>query len=278
MNYRHAFHAGNFADVLKHALLLEALDALLADAAPLEALDTHAGAGLYDLQDARALKSGEARGGVVRLMADPAPPPSFRGLAAAVAEANPEAGLRWYPGSPRLALDRLRPGDGWTGCELRPEEAQALRDTLAPPPGVRARVHEGDGYAQAEIRPAGARRFVLIDPPFERADEADRIVSALGALVRDPLACALVWLPLKDLDTFDRLLSRVEALEPPPSLAVQARLRPLDDPMRMNGAALLIVGGGLAERLEAAAREVATWIAMGAGEAGARGVVERFGR
>ena len=101
-------------------------------------------------------------------------------------------------------------------------------------------------------------------------------VARLG-LGRDAQACALVWLPLKDLDSFDRLLSRVEALRPTLSLAVQARLRPLTDPMKMNGAALLIVGGGLAEALEAPARAVAAWVAGAASAQGGRAVVERFG-
>ncbi len=286
MNYRHVFHAGNFADVLKHALMLEALGLLTDDPAPLQVLDTHAGAGLYDLEDARAQRSREAQAGVVRLMDDPDPPPALARLKAAVSAANPAGGLRWYPGSPSLAIDALRPGDAWTGCELRPEEARALRDGVGAPAGVRITVREGDGYATAAAAPvaaaATARRFVLIDPPFERADEADRIVATLGRLVRDPHACAMVWLPLKDLDSFDRLLSRVEALSPPSSLVVQARLRPLADPMRMNGAALLIVGGGLAGALEAPAQEVAAWVAAqslstGSSPTGGRAVVERFG-
>lgn len=277
MNYRHVFHAGNFADVLKHALLLEALAALTADPAPVEVLDTHAGAGLYDLDDPRARRSSEAAAGVARLMSDPAPPPTLARLKAAVAAANPDGSLRWYPGSPRLALNALRPGDAWTGCELRPEEAQALRDTLAAPAGVRAQVVEGDGYARAALPTRGARRFVLIDPPFERGDEPDRIVEALSALLRAGNACALVWLPLKDLDGYDRLLSRIEALAPPPSLAVQARLRPLSDPMRMNGTALLLIGGGL-DALADSAKAAAAWVAAGASETGARTVVERFGR
>ena len=276
MNYRHIFHAGNFADVLKHALLLEALAVLAGEAGPLEVVDTHAGAGLYDLRDARAKASGEASAGVVRLMAEPAPPPALGRLRAAVAEANPDGGLRWYPGSPHLALTALRPGDGWTGCELRAEEAQALRKALSPPSGVRTTVLEGDGYGAAETS-SGARRFVLIDPPFERADEPDRIVATLERLARDARACTMVWLPLKDLNSLDRLLSRVEALRPPASLLVQTRLRTLADPMRLNGAALLIVGGGLADRLEASAIETAEWVAASAGEAGARGIVERFG-
>ena len=273
MNYRHLFHAGNFADVLKHALLLAALADLTGSPDPLEVLDTHAGAGLYDLQDAAALRSGEAAAGVARLMADPAPPAVLAPLKAAVAALNLDGGLRWYPGSPRLALQTLRPGDGWTGCELRAEEAAALRRALPSTPGVRVTVREADGYAAA-AEPVAGRRLVLIDPPFERGDEGDRIVDAVRALLRRPQTAVAVWLPLKDLDGFDRLLSRIEALRPPPSLAVQARLRPLDDPLRMNGAALLLLG--LAQ-LAPAAGEAAEWVATACGGAGARGLVGAFG-
>ena len=273
MNYLHLFHAGNFADVLKHALLLEALAALTAEPGPLSVLDTHAGAGLYDLHDPRAQRSGEAQAGVGRLMADKDPPPPLTRLKAAVRAQNPDEAWRFYPGSPRLAVGALRPGDRWTGCELRPEEAEALRRGLPHPPGVRVDVRTADGYAAAQAGARG-RAFAVIDPPFERGDEADRIVDALAAWLRAPGATALVWLPLKDLDSFDRLLGRVEALDPPASLAVQARLRPLDDPMRMNGSAVLLLG---LPQLADAARTTAAWVAAASGGEGGSSRVEAFG-
>ena len=274
MNYRHLFHAGNFADILKHALLLEWLAELTRDPAPLAVFDTHAGAGRYDLQDPRALKAGEAEAGVGRLLAATTPPPALARLKAAV-KAGSGAEERWYPGSPLLALCALRPGDAWCGCELREEEGLALRAALPADaaPAVEVRVADGYAAAAAPSRP-GMRRLVLIDPPFERADEADRIVETLASGLRAPDPLFAVWLPLKDLDGFDRLLGRVEALRPPASLAVQARLRPLSDPLRMNGCAMLLIGD---RSLEAAAAETAVWVAANLGEAGAEGRVERFG-
>ena len=111
LNYRHHFHAGNFADLVKHAVLLAVLERLLRDPAPLAVLDTHAGAGGYDLLGAEAKKSGEAERGVARLMADETAPAAFDSLKAAVRKLNPDGALRFYPGSPWLAVKALRKGE-----------------------------------------------------------------------------------------------------------------------------------------------------------------------
>ena len=126
LNYRHAFHAGNFADLVKHALLLALLDRLTAFGEPLTVVDTHAGAGLYGLQDAAARRSGEAQAGVARLMADPAVPAVLARLVAAVRASNPAGELQSYPGSPWLAVRALRRGDAYVGCELRPDDHRDL--------------------------------------------------------------------------------------------------------------------------------------------------------
>src|ERR1700734_1026699 len=117
MNYRHAFHAGNFADLAKHAILL----AVMAAMRPERILDTHAGAGLYDLGGEDARRTGEAEAGVGRLMAAADAPVAFDALKQAVRRENPDGGLRWYPGSPRLAVDAASPGAAYAGFELQPE-------------------------------------------------------------------------------------------------------------------------------------------------------------
>ena len=172
MNYRHAFHAGNHADVLKHVVLLALLDALLRKDTPCFVLDTHAGRGRYLLQDGDASRTGEAAAGILRLtgLADP-PPALARYLAAAAAE------LPHYPGSPLLAARALRGHDRLAACELQAEEAAALRSLFAGDPRVAVHARDGYGAVRALLPPRVdgtryARGLVLVDPPYE-AQEAN---------------------------------------------------------------------------------------------------------
>ena len=269
MNYRHAFHAGNFADLLKHAVLLALLAAMKRDKAPVQVLDTHAGAGVYDLGGEAARKSGEAQAGVVRLMADDGAPAVFDALKAAVRRLNPDGGIKVYPGSPVLTAQALRKGDAYLGCELRADDQALLSEALARFGGGKGRALLADGYEEAaRAVPVGVRRLILIDPPFEAPDEYRRIVQAVGAaLQRDRAAIVAIWLPLKDLDTFDRFITELEGLEPPRTLIAEARLRPLHDPLKMNGCAMVVIGApeDIRPQVEAATR----WVAQTIGGAGA---------
>ncbi len=268
MNYRHAFHAGNFADLVKHAGLTLILDALMARPGPLTIIDTHAGAGGYDLEGELSRRTGEAAQGIFRLMADETAPAAFAGLKAAVAAGNPEGGVRFYPGSPSLIGARLRKGDRYIACELRDDDLDLLRRTLAPWPGAEA--VQADGYATAAARAGPGRLFVLIDPPFERADDYAKIAETLAAVLkRSPGVCLAAWLPLKDLETLDAFLRQIEPLAPD-ALVAECRLRPLDNPMKMNGCALVIAGAP--EGLDGPLGEVCAWVAtlgegLGRGEA-----------
>ena len=266
MNYRHAFHAGNFADLVKHAGLLALVDRLQADPAPLTIVDTHAGRGLYDLTGAEAKKSGEAQAGVGRLMASADAPAAFAPLKAAVAVLNPDGAVRRYPGSPWLIAARLRPGDRYVACELRADEHAALQRLMQGRGDVRALCADGYAAAPREV-PAKGRALVLIDPPFERADDYPRIVQAVAAVRgRNGAASVLVWLPLKDLETFDAFLRDLEDAVDAPLLVAEARMRPLADPMKMNGCALVSLGApdGLAPELEA----ICAWTAAALGQDG----------
>ncbi len=268
MNYRHHFHAGNFADLFKHAGLLAALTVLTAKGQPrLSVIDTHAGAGLYDLEGEAAQRSGEAAQGVGRLMADAAAPQAFAALKAAVRRRNTDGSLRYYPGSPLLTAEALRPGDRLCAFEWRSEDARVLQAALGKA-ASNCEVVAGDGFAGAPARlRAGDAALVLIDPPFERGDDYERIVDCVGqVLTRAPAASVMIWTPLKDLETFDRLLRRLEGLDPPPALVGEARLRPLSQPMRMNGCALITINPP--ERLEPALRACGDWIVRVLGEAG----------
>ncbi len=274
MNYRHHFHAGNFADLVKHAGLLALLRGLSGAAKRLTVIDTHAGAGLYDLQGEMARKSGEAQAGVGRLM-EGAAPAAFGPLKSAVAKANRGRELRFYPGSPWLTADALGAGDRLIVCELREEDGRALKKHLPATKAV-VEVVVGDGFATAAERtPGKGAALVLIDPPFERADDYAQVQRCLGAVLRrNPQAVAMVWLPLKDLETFDSLLRGVEALDPPPVLVVEVRLRPLRDPMRMNGCALLFINAP--EGLEPPLREACNWVVGALGEPGGESRIWRL--
>lgn len=265
MNYRHAFHAGNFADLVKHAGLLLLLDALQVGDDRLEIIDTHAGAGGYDLDGELSRRTGEAAQGIFRLMADAGAPAVFDGLKAAVRAGNDGDEVRFYPGSPTLIASRLRQHDRYIGCELRDDDWALLRQTLAPRPNAEA--WQADGYETAveESSPAKGPAFVLIDPTFERADDYRRIAETWRAVMRRNRASTLAaWLPLKDLETFDAFLRDIEPIAPD-ALVAECRLRPLNDPMKMNGCVLVIAGAP--DGLDGPLGEVCAWVAeLGEGQ------------
>jgi 23S rRNA (adenine2030-N6)-methyltransferase len=274
VNYRHAFHAGNFADLVKHASLLAVLSRLTAGPEPLRIVDTHAGAGLYDLEGAEAVRSREAAAGAARLAAGQAPP-VIEALRRAVLSRNPSGEVRRYPGSPALILDLLRPQDRFVACELRPDDHARLQAVLAPA-GDRAQALQADGFAKLVEAARGRERlFGLIDPPFERADDYLRLAEALKTtLAAKPDACLLAWLPLKDLETFDSFLRRLEPIADAAPLVAETRLRPLTDPLRLNGCALVAINAP--DGAEADIEAASVWTAESLGEAGARAKLWRL--
>ena len=266
MNYRHHFHAGNFADLVKHAALTAVLDRRLSRPEPLLAVDTHAGAGAYEL-------SGEGEGAAaLALRDDPEAPPVFGRLKAAMAGAA--RGGVVYPGSPTLIADRLRHEDRLVACELRPDDHQALTRRLGARPGVEVLLEDGYAAAAARLNKAPPGALVLVDPPYERPDDYDRVLDLLArGLKSAPDAAFLVWLPLKDLETFDRFLRGLEGPATEGALIGEVRLRPLTDPMRLNGCAVLLVGEtGVADDL----RHACEWVARAFGEPGGQGRVWRL--
>lgn len=272
MNYRHAFHAGNFADLHKHTILLAMLSALQGESEALAVIDTHAGAGAYDLAGEMARRSGEAQAGIFRLKAASDAPAVFGPLLAAVLKINSGQEGDLYPGSPLLIARALRKADRYAGCELRPDDMTLLSKTLAP--YANAKALQADGFATAAAQAGrGGRAFVVIDPPFERPDDYARIAETTRAVLkRAPDAALAIWLPIKDLETFDAFLRTMETVTKN-LLVAELRLRPLIDPMKMNGSAMVMVGAPAS--VEAAAVEAGDWIAARLGEAGGRSRVWR---
>lgn len=274
LNYRHHFHAGNFADIVKHSLLLVLLRRLTAQAGPLAVVDTHAGAGLYDLRSTQARRSAEAEAGVLQLMQASDPPAALEALRREVRALNRNADVRVYPGSPVLALRTLRPGDSYLGCELRDDDHATLARTLREhaPPGVAATAHLADGFEAALEIGGSTRQLVLIDPPFERGDDYERSVATVGAAAGEGRTFA-IWTPLKDLETFDAFLGAMEALNLRGcrGLAAEARLHPLDNPLRMNGCAVVVVGPtAVVDTLAEPAQAVCEWVCQRLGGSGAK--------
>jgi len=267
LNYRHAFHAGNFADLVKHAAVLAVLALMTRSKAPVTVIDTHGGAGVYDLGSEMARKSGEGEVGIGQLMALLKVPDVYQPLVHAVKELNKNNSLRLYPGSPRLVIEALRPSDHYMVCELRPDDFALLELTLK---GAKANVTAlmDDGYAMAaQCTPPSGPVLALIDPPFERADDYDRAATtALAMIRRNPGAVVMVWTPLKDLETFDGFLRRLEQVTLPPTLVIEARLRPLTTPMRMNGCALVILNAPI--QLVEPLKQAAGWVVEALGEPG----------
>lgn len=206
MNYRHAFHAGNHADVLKHLALALILQRLAQKPAPFAVLDTHAGAGRYDLTSQEAQRSPEWEGGVGKLWDWPQAPAPFAAFRDAIAAHNAGA-LTLYPGSPLFAAHAMRPQDRLVLCELHPEEAHKLGVTMAAVNnGPTIQIHQRDGFeAITALTPPPERRgLVLIDPPYEAENELVASVRAIkAAQARFAHGVYLWWRPLKDAATLD---------------------------------------------------------------------------
>lgn len=202
MNYRHAFHAGNFADVLKHALLARVLGYMVQKPAPLRFIDTHAGLGVYDLAGEEATRTAEWRHGIARLDAA-AMPEDVAALLAPYREAvgppGPDGCWGQYPGSPAVAQWVLRPEDRLTLCEFHPEDADALRRNMGRDPRVRVLARDGYAALSGLLPPPERRGLVLMDPPFEKVREFDALLAGvLAAYRRWPTGSYMLWYPLKD--------------------------------------------------------------------------------
>lgn len=242
MNYRHIFHAGNFADVMKHAVLALMVEHLRAKSAPFCVLDTHAGLGRYDLAAEPAQRTGEYADGIARLFGAPPPHPALAPYLDAVAALNPDGALRWYPGSPRLVRALLRPGDRLVLSELHPDDAATLKTEFARDPQVA--VHAMDAYQalKAHLPPKEKRGLVLIDPPFEEPDEFARLVHGLQqAHRRWPTGVYALWYPIKERPAVWRFHEALAESGIPKILLAELTIHPEDTHLRLNGCGLAIV-------------------------------------
>jgi len=240
LSYRHAFHAGNHADVLKHATLALLLKALARKDKPFVCIDTHAGAGRYDLTDERARKTAEAADGVARWWTSTAAP--LAPWLDAVRALNPAGALRWYPGSPLLARHLLRDGDRLVLCELHPTDHAALAAEFAGDPAVR--VARADGYAQlkAWLPPPERRGLVFIDPPYELRREEAQVVDLLcTAHRRWATGVFAIWYPILTRFAAQRFVERLAATGIRRQLAIEYLPAANTPDAGLKGSGLVIV-------------------------------------
>lgn len=262
MNYRHAFHAGNHADVLKHVVLLYCLTHLQRKDTPFAALDTHAGVGLYDLAGEEAARSPEWRDGIAKLWDWADAPAPVAAYLQAVRAFNDDGALRTYPGSPALIARTLRPQDRLAACELHPDDAATLKRRVGGVANVQ--IHERDGWqAMSALLPFPERRgLVLIDPAYEAPDEMARSVEALkAALKRFGHATYLWWRPLKHAHLFDRADSELTV----PHLRADLWIDDAARNAKLVGSSMLIINPplGLDDALREALPALAAKLSLG---------------
>lgn len=245
MNYRHAFHAGSFADVFKHAVLGRILHYLRDKPSAFRVIDTHAGAGLYDLTGPEAKRGGEWHDGIERLMAAQLAAPVKALLAPyldVVAALNESGRLKTYPGSPAIARAWLRPQDRLIACEIEPKAESALRRNLRGDPRIKTMDIDGWTALSAYVPPPERRGLVLVDPPFEQDADFHRLSHGLQEAHRKwATGIYALWYPVKGRTEPDALAKRLRRLGVAKILRAELIVAPVSDPTRLNGSGLILV-------------------------------------
>jgi 23S rRNA (adenine2030-N6)-methyltransferase len=253
MNYRHAYHAGNFADVFKHALLMRILTYLMRKDTPLRYLETHGGIGLYDLSSEEAQKTGEWREGIARLWQAQLSGEAAQLLAPYLALTQQFEGR--YPGSPMIAKSLLRAQDRLTICELHPHDERRLVKNLGRDSRVKVLAMDGYQALKAGVPPAERRGLVLIDPPFEQRDEFSTLEKAI-ALAHGKWAngCFAIWYPLKATPEVDAFRARMGKGDIRRVLCLEMQIDHLQSEGPLKGCGLIVINPPFA--LEAEARQL----------------------
>lgn len=269
MNYQHGFHAGGFADVLKHATLVSLIAALSAKDKPYLIVDTHGGRGGYDFMGQGAATM-EWQDGIGQLLPIRNPPEALEEYIRIVRAYDKKFGnfsikpaetVRHYPGSPRIARAMVRPGDRLVVAELNPREAIFLRREFAGDKGIEVREEDGYGLLKSMLPPPERRALILIDPPYESHDETADAVAAIGhGLRRFATGVYALWYPVKDMKFVKALHEAVIALDPPETIAVHVqmtRLGVMGRPQVGSGMVVINPPWKFADTM----RELAPWLA-----------------
>jgi 23S rRNA (adenine2030-N6)-methyltransferase len=260
MNYRHSFHAGNFADVFKHSILLQLLESLQHKDKAFCYVDGHGGRGLYDLEGEDAMRTQEFRDGIGRIWDAPAPPAPVTALLATVRALNPDKNLRYYPGSPRLARTMLRPQDRLLALELHAQEYALLATAFRG--DAQVKIYHQDVWQglRAHLPPPQRRGLVLLDAPFEQADEFARLVEGVRqARKRWATAIYALWYPIKEAAPVAGFYRQLRALEVE-ILGAELYLQPATNPYFLNGCGMAIINPPW--RLDSHLQTLLPWLAQ----------------
>jgi len=242
MNYRHAFHAGNHADVFKHIVLTRLIALMSRKEQPFAYIDTHAGLGLYDLSGDQATRTGEWLEGIARLWQATDRPALTDDYVKVINRLNAEGELRYYPGSPELARRLMRQQDRVLLNEKHPDDGQLLKDNMKKDPRVAVHLGEGWHVPRALLPVAEKRAVMLIDPPFEQLDELQRCAKAMKETIgRMRQTVAAIWYPIKDDSrALKRFYQELTSSGAPKLLRVELLVHPLDTQQSLNGSGLVI--------------------------------------
>ena len=249
LSYRHAFHAGNHADVLKHFVLMLVLRHAAQKDKPFWYIDTHAGAGMYALDNTFAMQNAEFNSGISRLWDAPDMPEALADYVKLVKKLNPTGQLRRYPGSPVIAHELLRRNDRMRLFELHPNDSKLLRQTFLAADGSafskKAMIETADGFAgiKAQLPPPPRRAVVLIDPPYEQKQNYQRVVESIkDSLQRFPTGTYMVWYPLLQRREPQQMLDKLQKMELDSWLHVALKVQaPSPDGFGMQGSGLFII-------------------------------------
>lgn len=264
MNYRHGYHVGSFTDVFKHIVLTILIESMKRKETAFCYIDTHGGAGIYDLFSAFADKTKEYKTGIEKIIQSDNPPPIIKHFLNCIHHINNNlthakySALQYYPGSPVIARALLRPQDRLIACELHPEEYQSLRNTFAG--DKQAAIHHTDGFLglKAFLPPKERRGLILIDPPYENTDEFSHIARSLqSALKRFETGVYAIWYPIKDKSSVDAFYRTLKSNIDKPILKVELTIYP-DLPSHLNGSGVAIINPPY--QLEETLNAVLPWV------------------
>lgn len=242
MNYRHAYHAGNFADVFKHTILVSLIKAMQRKDTPFCYLDTHAGIGLYDLSSEASQKSKEYESGITLLLKEKTYPEQLKTYLDCIKKINPNNTLRYYPGSPLLVHNLLRPDDRMILSELHPDDYKILKKHFDHKKNVYTHLDDGYQSLKAFLPPKERRGLILIDPPYEKSNEWSHIVPTLSnALKRFATGVYAVWYPIKDRPPIERFHQHLKQNIDKPILVAELSIYPENSAQHLNGNGMVII-------------------------------------
>lgn len=242
MNYNHSYHAGNFADVFKHTILMSLIKSMQRKENAFCYIDTHAGTGLYDLSSLAAKKGKEYAAGIGLLLKQKTPIDSIKTYLDCVQKFNPQPVLRYYPGSPSIAQSLLRSQDRMVLTELHPRVYQTLKDRFAHDKQVTTQSLDGYQSLKAFLPPKERRALILIDPPYEQPNELAHIASILPlALKRFATGVYAIWYPIKDRPPIERFYQTLKDSIEQPILITELSIYPETSAQHLNGCGMVII-------------------------------------